>query len=70
MLDDTSINLVLNDAPDDGHKALQILRSHHQSTEKPRILSLYNQLTTLQMEKDEPVVEYLLRAELAASELS
>ena len=69
LLDDTSLSLVIRDAKDDGKKALEILREHYLGTSKPRIISLYTELTTLSMSDRETVTDYLIRAEKAATSL-
>ena len=46
-LDDRSLSLVIRDARDDGRKALEVLRQHYQGKGKPRIISLYTELTSL-----------------------
>ena len=69
LLDDTSLSLVMREAKDDGKKALAILREHYLGTSKPRIISLYTELTTLRMQEDESVTDYLIRAEKAATSL-
>ena len=68
-LDDRSLALVLRDANDDGKGALNILRRHYLGTGKPRILSLYTELTSLKMSPEEPVTDYVIRAETAAAAL-
>ena len=45
FLDDKS--LVMRHAQDDGRKALKILRAHYTGTGKPRVISLYMELTSL-----------------------
>ena len=47
FLDDKSLALVMRDAQDDGRKALKILRAHYTGTGKPRVISLYMELTSL-----------------------
>ena len=49
FLDDKSLSLVMRDAVDDGRKALEILREHYAGTGKPRVISLYTELTSLVM---------------------
>ena len=68
LLDDKSLNLIIRDAEDNGKKALQILREHYLGTSKPKIISLYTELTSLKMGEDS-VTEYMLKAETAASRL-
>lgn len=63
FLDDKSLGLVMREADNDGRKALKILREHYQSNSRPKIVSLYMQLIKIEMEKDETVTEYLIRAE-------
>ena len=68
-LDDKSLSLIIRDAKDDGRKALKILREHYRGTSKPRIISLYTQLTTLIMQDGESVTSYVIRGETAATAL-
>ncbi len=69
FLDDTSLNLIMRDARNDGRKALCILRNHYVSRSKPRVITLYTELTSLLKVHDESITEYILRAETAASAL-
>ena len=46
-LDDRSLSLVIREARDDGQKALEVLRQQYQGKEKPCIITLYTELTTL-----------------------
>lgn len=62
-LDDKSLSLIRHDAADDGRKALKILREHYSGKSKPRILNLYTSLTTICMEGNETVTDYMIRAE-------
>ena len=70
FLDDKSLSLIMRDAADDGKKALQILRQHYAGCNKPRIISLYTELTTLAKRSDESVTDYVIRAETAAAALN
>lgn len=67
FLDDKSLSLVMREAVDDGQGALQILRDYYQG--KPRIISLYTELTSLQKSDSESVTEYVIRAETAITAL-
>ena len=69
FLDDKSLALVMRDARDDGRKALKILRAHYAGTGKPRIISLYTELTSLVKSEHETVTDYVIRAETAATAL-
>ena len=69
FLDETSLGLVIREANDDGRKALQILREHYAGCGKPRIISLYTKLTSLQKQSKETVTDYIIRAETAATAL-
>ena len=69
VLDARSLQLIMTDASNDGRTALAILRKHYQSTEKPRVLSLYEELTTLRMQDNEDTTDYLIRAETAVTGL-
>ena len=68
-LDDRSLTLIIRDAANDGRKALAILREHYRSKGKPRIITLYTELTSLKMAGDENITDYVLRAETAAVSL-
>ena len=68
-LDDRSLSLVIREANDDGRKAIGILREHYLSKGKPRIISLYMELTSLMKRADEGVTDYMIRAETAAVSL-
>lgn len=63
FLDDRSLNLIMRDARDDGRKALQILRAHYAGTGSQRIISLWNQISSLQKQKSEDLTDYIIRAE-------
>ena len=69
VLDDKSLNLIIRDAEDDGRKAFEILQDHYQGTSKPKIISLYCELTSLKKSTNETVTEYMLRAETTATRL-
>ncbi|KAK3876346.1 hypothetical protein Pcinc_018858 [Petrolisthes cinctipes] len=69
LLDDTSLSLVIREAKDDVKKAIKILREYYMGTSKPRIISLYTELTSLKMEGNESVTDYLIKAEKAATSL-
>ena len=52
-----------------GRKALRILRDHYASQGKPRIISLYTELTSLEKGADESITDYLIRAEKSITAL-
>ena len=62
-LDDRSLTLIFRDAKDDGKKSLEILRQHYLGQSKPRIISLYTELTSISKSPDESCTDYVLRAE-------
>ena len=70
FLDDTSLALIMREAADDGRKALKILRQHYASSGKPRIISLYTELTSLIKAANETVTDYIIRAETACAALN
>ena len=70
FLDSTSLSLIIRDAKDDGRKSLKILREHYQGSSKPRIISLWTELSKLEKAHDEKATNYLLRAEKAATALT
>lgn len=69
LLDDKSLSLVMRDAADDGREALKILREHYAGKGKPRVISLYTELTSLQKAVNESVTDYVIRAETAITAL-
>lgn len=69
VLDDRSLSLVMRDARDDRRKALEILREHYAGKGKPRVISLYTELTSLQKTPSESVTDYMIRAETAITAL-
>ena len=69
VLDERSLSLIMRDATDDGATALRILREHYCGQGKPRILTLYTELTTLIKSSDESMTDYVIRAERAATGL-
>ena len=66
FLDERSLSLIIREAKDDGRKAFKILKEFYAGNSKPRVITLYNQLTTLSKSKPESVTDYLMRAEKAA----
>ncbi|KAJ8040941.1 hypothetical protein HOLleu_15401 [Holothuria leucospilota] len=56
-LDDKSLSLVMRDAQDDGRKAWKMLSEHYAGTGKPRVISLYTELTTLVKAVNETVTK-------------
>ena len=69
VLDERSLLLIMNDYSHDGRGALKALRAHYDSQEKPRVLTLYEELTTLTMASNESITDYIIRAERAATGL-
>ena len=69
FLDGKNLSLIMRDAVNDGREALKILRAHFTGTGKPRVISLYTELTSLVKSPDESVTEYVIRAEKASTAL-
>ena len=69
FLDERSLALVMRDAKDNGKEALSFLRANYAGSGKPRIITLYNQLTTLKKSHSENITDYFIRAENAATAL-
>ena len=59
----------MRDARDDGREAFRILREHYAGSEKPRVITSYNQLTILKKSNSETMTDYILRAETVANAL-
>ncbi len=53
----------MRDAKRNGRKALEILREHYAGKDKPRVVSLYCELSSLQKASNETVTDYIIRAE-------
>ena len=60
FLDERSIALVIRDARDKGREAFKILKDHYAGTSKPRIITLYNQLTSLKKLINESITDYIV----------
>ena len=69
FLDDRSLSLIMREASDNGREALRILRDHYAGKGKPRIISLYTQLTLLKREQNEGVTDYIIRTEATVTTL-
>ena len=63
FLDDKSLSLIMREASDNGREALRILRDHYAGKGKPRIISLYTELTSLRKEQNEGATNYIIRTE-------
>ena len=66
FLDDKSLSLIIRETPDNGREALRILRDHYAGKGKPRIISLYTELTSLRKEQNE---YYIIRIEATVTAL-
>ena len=69
FLDDKSLGIVMRDAKDNGRKALKLLREHYAGSSKPRIISMYTELTNLKKNPKESVTDYVIRTEKVATAL-
>lgn len=69
MIDDRSLSLIIRDAKENGRKALEILREYYTSSGKPKVIALYTELTSLKLQPNEGVTDYMIRAETAAASL-
>ena len=61
MFGERSLSLVMRDAKDNVGEALRKLRAHYTGSGKPRIITLYNQLTTLKISYSESITDYIIR---------
>ena len=61
MFGERSLSLVMRDAKDNVGEALRKLRAHYTGSGKPRIITLYNQLTTLKISYSESITGYIIR---------
>ena len=67
VLDDRSLSLIIRDSKNNGRKAIRILRAHYLPKGKPRIITLYTELTSMVKGQNESITDYLIRAETAAA---
>ena len=70
VLDDRSLSLIIRDAKNDGRSAIKILRRHYLPKGKPRVITLYTELTSLVKKPSESVTDYIIRAETAQASLN
>jgi len=68
-LDDRSLLLIVRDTLNDGRAALPILRGHYLPKGKPRVITLYTELTSLKFRRDESLTDFVIRAETVAAQL-
>ena len=61
MFAERSLSLVMRGAKDNVGEALRKLRAHYTGSGKPRIVTLYNQLTTLKISYSESITDYIIR---------
>ena len=68
-LDDKSLSLEVRDARDNGRKALIILREHHLSKGKPKVISFYTELTSMRRLESKSITDYIIRTESISNTL-
>ena len=51
FLDDQALKLIIRDAKNNGRHYLQILRDHYLGSTKPRVISMYCDLTSLKLKE-------------------
>ena len=59
----------MREASDNGREALGILCDHYAGKGKPRIISLYTELTSLRKEQNKGVTDYIIRTEATVTAL-
>ena len=69
FLDEKSISLIRRDAKNDCRGSLKILQSHYIGKGKPRVISLWTELTSIRKTSDQSAVDYMLKAEAIAASL-
>ena len=60
---------MIRDAQDNERKALTILRECYLSKGKPKVISLYTELTSLRRLESESITDYIIRTENISNEL-
>ena len=69
FLDEKSLSLIMSEASENGRESLRILRDHYAGKGKPRIISLYTELTSLRKEQNEGVTDYIIITEATVTAL-
>lgn len=69
-MDQRSFSLLIKDAKDNTREAPRILRWYYAGSCKPRMPTLYNQLTTLKKSHSECITDYSIKVENAATALN
>ena len=54
-LDEKTFQLIMRDTTNDDHDALRIIRSHYLSIKTSRVLTLYEQLTSIDLSETEAI---------------
>ena len=60
---------MIHEAQDNGRKALEIVRDHYLLKGKPKIISLYTELTSLKKLESETTTEFIIRTEAISNSL-
>ena len=69
LIDEKSLSLIMRDAKNDGRKSMKLLREHYAGKGKPRVISLYTELTSLSKTPEQSATEYMLNAERISTSL-
>ena len=69
VLDDKTNEIIGNNYENDGRALMQYLEQKFRGSDTPALLSYYHEWTTLKMEANEAIVDYIARAESAISGL-
>ena len=67
FLDDKSLSTIMREASDNGREAP---RDHYVGKRKPRIISLYAELTSLKKEQNDGVTNFIIRTEATVTSLT
>ena len=69
FLEEKSLSLIMREVSDNRREALRVLRDHYEGKGKPRIISLYTELTSRRKEQNEDVTDYIIRIEATVTTL-
>ena len=69
VLDDKTNEIIGDNHENDGRSLMKCLEQKFRGSDTPSLLSYYHQWTTLKMEANEAIVDYIVRAESAISGL-
>lgn len=69
LFDNKSLSLIRRDAPNDGRKALNILKEYYVGKGRTRVINLCSVLSSVQRTSDDRIRDYIIKADTAVTAL-